>query len=71
MSIVVIDQKGRVYLPSDVRRKLGISKGSRMRLIIEDDKIILVPVREKRLLKANRKWGPEAFLDAGEALVSQ
>ena len=69
--IVVVDDKGRIYFPSEVRRRLGLRKGSRLRASIEDNKLILT-AEEKgvKIVKRGRPWGGEAFPCAGEVLVS-
>ena len=68
---VQIDDKGRVYLPSEVKKMLGLKKGDRLRVRVRD-RAILLEVEERNLRKLRRgtPWGAEAFLDAGEALVS-
>ena len=69
---VVIDEKGRIYLPSEIRRKLGLRKGDRLKVHVKGQAILLeVEGREVKKLRRNAPWGEEAFLDAGEALVSE
>ncbi len=59
-----------MYLPSEVRNALGLRAGDRLRVEIVDGKIILVPEKRIKKLRRGCAWGSEAFLDAGEALVS-
>ncbi len=65
---VVLDNRGRILIPSEVRKLLGITSGSRLVVKVEAGRIILekLPPRTKKV-RAGRKWGQEAFLDAGEA----
>jgi len=42
--ILKVDDKGRILLPIDVRRRLGIKRAVKAR--VEDDKVILVPVED-------------------------
>lgn len=41
--IVEIDKKGRILLPKNIRKALNISEKSRFRVILKEDKIILIP----------------------------
>jgi len=71
LTIVVVDDKGRIYLPSDIRRKLGLHKGTKLRVTIENGRIVLaVEDRGVKLVRKGGTWGSEAFPDAGEALAS-
>ena len=66
--VVVIDEKGRIVIPSEERRKLGLRPGDRLTVSIENGAVVLRPIIPKPVkVKANRKWGDEAFLKAGEA----
>ena len=38
-----VSTKGQVTLPSEVRRQLGISPGDKVRIVVEDRKIIMRP----------------------------
>ena len=42
---VRIGKKGVVYLPADVRKKLGIIEGGELVLIVKKDAIILKPLK--------------------------
>ena len=37
----VIDEKGRIVIPNDVRNSLGLKKGMRVKLHVESDKLII------------------------------
>jgi len=45
---VVLDQKGRITIPSEVRSRLGLKPGSRLELVLEGDRIVLRPARRLR-----------------------
>jgi len=69
---VVVDSKGRILIPSKIRKMLNIKRGTKLRIDIEGEKIILKRTLPKVIkVKANRKWGGEAFLDAGEATFGE
>ncbi len=42
---VRIKDKGILYLPVDVRGRLGVDKGGELLLIVEKDKVVLKPVK--------------------------
>ncbi len=72
VTVVVVDEKGRIYIPSEIRRALGIRKGTRLRIHVEDDKIVLTIEKDMvKFVERRSEWGKEAFLDAGEALASE
>ena len=43
--VLKVSSKGQVVLPSDVRRTLGISKGQRLAVTVEDGIILMKPVK--------------------------
>jgi len=45
---VVVDSKGRVQLPAELRRRLGIRPGTELELRVEEDRIVLRPRRRLR-----------------------
>ncbi|WP_338252996.1 AbrB/MazE/SpoVT family DNA-binding domain-containing protein [Pyrodictium abyssi] len=45
---MVLDQKGRITIPSEVRSRLGLKPGSRLELVLEGDRIVLRPARRLR-----------------------
>jgi len=70
--IVKIDSKGRVLIPYKFREQLGLKHGSKLKMKTSKRCIVLEPVISKPVkVKANRKWGKEAFLDAGEATFGE
>jgi AbrB family looped-hinge helix DNA binding protein len=40
---VIVDKKGRILIPKDAREKIGLYTGSKARLKIEKEKIIIMP----------------------------
>jgi AbrB family looped-hinge helix DNA binding protein len=40
---VVVGPKGRVVIPADVRRQLGIEEGSELVALVEGDGVLLLP----------------------------
>ncbi len=45
--VVIVDKRGRVLIPSEVRKRLGIKGRSRMLLRVRDDGVIeLIPLDE-------------------------
>jgi len=41
---VTITRKGQVTIPAKIRRKLGLEKGRKLAIWLEDDKIIMKPI---------------------------
>jgi AbrB family looped-hinge helix DNA binding protein len=44
MSITVVTTKGQIVIPSRIRRKMNIKKGTKLYIDEKDDEIILKPV---------------------------
>jgi len=45
---MVLDQKGRIAIPSKVRSRLGLKPGSRLEPVLEGERIVLRPARRLR-----------------------
>ena len=70
--VVTVDGKGRVLIPRELRERLGLRRGSRLRVRAEKARIVLEPLLpEPYRVRACREWGEEAFLDAGEATFGE
>jgi AbrB family looped-hinge helix DNA binding protein len=41
---VVVTRRGQTTIPTEVRRKLGIEEGSRLRVEVEDHRVILTKI---------------------------
>jgi AbrB family looped-hinge helix DNA binding protein len=52
-SLVAVNAQGRITLPADARRRLGLEDGSRLEVSVEDDEIRLRPAR---LVVAEDAW---------------
>ena len=64
-----LDQRGRILIPLEERQKLGLKTGAEIDITSDDGVLILKPIIPKpiRVDTSHRKWGKEAFQDAGEA----
>jgi len=70
--IITLDEKGRLLIPKKFLEALNLRPKSKVKVTIENGRLILEPeILKPRKVKANRKWGPEAFLDAGEATFGE
>ena len=70
--VVKIDRKGRILIPYRFRKQLGLKHGSKIKMKTVKGRIVLEPIIPKSIkIRANRKWGEEAFLDAGEATFGE
>jgi AbrB family looped-hinge helix DNA binding protein len=64
-----MDERGRILIPSQERKRLRLKPGTEFELINEKGMLILKPIIPKPLRVQSKKqnWGKEAFLNAGEA----
>jgi AbrB family looped-hinge helix DNA binding protein len=46
-----VTEKGTITIPAEVRRKLGLTKGSQVEFVETDDGIVIVPVLTLEALK--------------------
>lgn len=70
--IITVDDKGRMLIPSKVRKLLNINKDTRLKMKIIKGRIVLEHAIPKvRKVRIRRAWGSEAFLDAGEAAFGE
>lgn len=44
MGKIIVEKRGRVTIPSDVRKILGIKEGTELEVSVEEGKILLKPV---------------------------
>ncbi len=55
--ILKVGKKGAIYLPKKVMRRLNIKEGDKFKLRIEDDKIVLEPIKNPfTLALTTKKW---------------
>jgi AbrB family looped-hinge helix DNA binding protein len=68
-----LDERGRILIPLEERQKLGLKTGTEIELVSNDGILILKPIipEPMRVDTRNKKWGTEAFLDAGEATFGE
>jgi len=68
-----MDEKGRILIPSEERKKLGLKAGTEFELIEKQGVLLLKPIISKpiKVQCKKEKWGREAFLDIGEATFSE
>ena len=62
MIVVKVSSKGQIVIPEEIRRKLGLQKGSLIKVVVDGNKIVLMPAIEPP---------KEAFVSAGADLVME
>ncbi len=67
MKVVVVDHKGRIVIHAKEVEELRLEPGDELLVDVQEGAIILRPLPKPVKVRANRKWGREAFLKAGEA----
>jgi len=73
MAKTKMDDKGRILIPSEERKKLGLEAGTEFELIEKQGVLLLKPIISKPIKAQSKKekWGNKAFLDAEEATFSE
>jgi AbrB family looped-hinge helix DNA binding protein len=68
-----LDERGRILIPLEEREKLGLKTGTEINITSNDGVLILKPIIPEPIQvdASHRKWGKEAFLNAGEATFGQ
>ena len=59
VGISTVSEKGQVTIPRDARKRLKITAGDRVLFKIEDDKVLLVRIGDRRLsetLDSQKPW---------------
>lgn len=46
LGVVVVEKRGRVVIPSEIRRALGIREGMKLEASIEGGKVVLKPAKK-------------------------
>lgn len=59
-SVVAVGPKGRVVIPADIRRALGIGEGSELVALVDGEAVVLVPrsAIKRRLRSMFAEVGP-------------
>jgi len=64
VEIVVIDKKGRIVIPSRMRKKLNLKNGDRLLVLsIEDDILVLKKIDVEKILRDIAREVAKAGLD--------
>lgn len=67
MEIVVVDKKGRIVIPSRVRRELDLKGGDKLLILsIKDDTLVLKKIDVEKLLRGIAREVAKAKLDLEE-----
>ncbi len=61
--VSTVTTKGQLVIPSKLRRKFGIRKGTQVAFLAEEDKLVLQPLTPQfiRSLRGSLKSGPSAL----------
>ncbi len=51
MGVSTVEERGRILIPKDIREKLGLHGGEKMRIEVEGENIIVKPIKDKEELK--------------------
>lgn len=54
MSTVILSSKGQIVIPKEIRNRLGLEKGSRLKINVMEGHFIVKPAREDE--KGWRRW---------------
>lgn len=66
-----VTSRGQTTLPKPVRKALGVQPGDRVRYVILDDEVRIIPVRPvRRLYGAFRHAGPPVTVEEMEEAVA-
>ena len=64
---MVVDGEGRIVIHAEEVKELRLEPGDKLLVDVQEGAIILRPLPKPVKVRANRRWGEEAFLKAGEA----
>ncbi len=64
---MAVDREGRIVISAEEVKKLNLKPGDELLIDVRENAIILKPLPRPVKVRANREWGREAFLKAGEA----
>lgn len=67
MGTAKVDEKGRILIPLEERLKMGFKPGVELEVTTGKEGLLLKPLLPRPVrVKAGRRWGKEAFPNAGE-----
>lgn len=70
----VVSSKGQVVIPGDVRKRLGLTQGSVLRFVLDDDGVRLLPAAgDVRRLKGRlpKPASPVSIDDMNQAIAAR
>ena len=44
-TIVNVDEKGRMVIPKEIREKIGVTQGGRIKITADEDKAVIEPLK--------------------------
>ena len=73
MGKIRLDERGRILIPSEERKKLGLRPKAELELVEKEGTLLLKPIipAPVRVRSKKQKWVGGAFLDAGEATFGE
>lgn len=51
MGNIVVDDRGRILIPKDIRNKIGLRPGQQIRIQLQDNAALITPTSNKETLK--------------------
>jgi AbrB family looped-hinge helix DNA binding protein len=65
---LVIDERGRITIPIEIRQQFGIEPGDEFEINFSEGIIkLIIKRKEIQRIRTNKKWDESTFLKAGEA----
>lgn len=64
MLTVTLSSKGQIVLPQGIRRTLGLQEGDKLEISMQDQTVLLTPLRAERVTGWHRWRGELAGTDA-------
>lgn len=76
LEVTSVSSKGQVVIPSEIRRQLGISSGTKLMVLTDGDSLLLKPIKApklssfKDLIKRSRELAQEANLKPSDVEIA-